>query len=436
MKQINWGFIGCGEVTEKKSGPAFNSIEGSQVVAVMSRSEQKARSYAERHHIRKWYKDAQSLIDDPDVNAIYISEGLRRIENSAFETEDWTFRSESNKLERVELPASFVYYGEDVFRGKHIGNFFVSEENTAFSSIDGVLYDKNHEQILRYPPLRAYVEEYEIYPGVFQIADYAFYYMRSCEKITLPDTIEANGIGKYAFYQALISHLDMSNAKNVTTISDGMCQGCEFLETVEYPMISKDLTSIETISKYAFTDCVSLPSIYVPYGVKSLELYAFKGCTGATSIDIPDSITSMGMYSIDGCSSITEVRIPYSISTAMFMCVTNCANLKKVILPPFSYTQYEALNSNGDILGTYDKESDALSVAGSDGSVNTVSTKKNSSLYRYSYMIVLISKSMPNRIWTMDYMLVSMMDVFILTMRLSKFLTEKHLVIFLRILQK
>ena len=73
MKQINWGFIGCGEVTEKKSGPAFNEVEGSQVVAVMSRSENKARSYAERHHIRKWHTDAQELIDDPDVNAIYIA---------------------------------------------------------------------------------------------------------------------------------------------------------------------------------------------------------------------------------------------------------------------------------------------------------------------------------------------------------------------------
>ena len=73
MKQINWGFIGCGEVTEKKSGPAFNEVEGSQVVAVMSRSEKKARGYAERHHIRKWYTDAQELIDDPDVNAIYIA---------------------------------------------------------------------------------------------------------------------------------------------------------------------------------------------------------------------------------------------------------------------------------------------------------------------------------------------------------------------------
>ena len=73
MKKIKWGFIGCGEVTEKKSGPAFNEIEGSQVVAVMSRSESKARSYAERHSIPKYYTDAQKLIDDPDVNAVYIA---------------------------------------------------------------------------------------------------------------------------------------------------------------------------------------------------------------------------------------------------------------------------------------------------------------------------------------------------------------------------
>lgn len=73
MKLLKWGFIGCGEVTEKKSGPAFNEVEGSEVIAVMSRSENKARSYAERHHISKWYTDAQELIDDPDVNAIYIA---------------------------------------------------------------------------------------------------------------------------------------------------------------------------------------------------------------------------------------------------------------------------------------------------------------------------------------------------------------------------
>lgn len=73
MKLISWGFIGCGEVTEIKSGPAFNDVNGSHIEAVMSRSEARARSYAERHHVPKWYTDAQELIDDTDVNAIYIA---------------------------------------------------------------------------------------------------------------------------------------------------------------------------------------------------------------------------------------------------------------------------------------------------------------------------------------------------------------------------
>ena len=73
MKILKWGFIGCGEVCEKKSGPAFSEVEGSSVVAVMSRSELKARSYAERHGIPRWYTDAQELIDDPEVNAVYVA---------------------------------------------------------------------------------------------------------------------------------------------------------------------------------------------------------------------------------------------------------------------------------------------------------------------------------------------------------------------------
>jgi len=73
MKEISWGFIGCGEVTEKKSGPAFNEVSGSHVEAVMSRTEEKARSYAERHRIKKWYTDPNELITDPDISAIYIA---------------------------------------------------------------------------------------------------------------------------------------------------------------------------------------------------------------------------------------------------------------------------------------------------------------------------------------------------------------------------
>jgi len=73
MNTIKWGIIGCGDVTEVKSGPAFNKIKNSQLVAVMRRNAKKAEDYARRHNVPKWYNNAQQLIDDPDVNAIYIA---------------------------------------------------------------------------------------------------------------------------------------------------------------------------------------------------------------------------------------------------------------------------------------------------------------------------------------------------------------------------
>lgn len=70
---INWGIIGCGDVTEVKSGPAFQKVAGSSLVAVMRRDAGKAEDYARRHHVDRWYSDADLLINDPAVNAIYVA---------------------------------------------------------------------------------------------------------------------------------------------------------------------------------------------------------------------------------------------------------------------------------------------------------------------------------------------------------------------------
>ena len=73
MEKVRWGIIGCGAVTEVKSGPALNKIEDSQLVAVMRRDADKAKDYARRHNVPKWYDDADALINDLDVNAVYIA---------------------------------------------------------------------------------------------------------------------------------------------------------------------------------------------------------------------------------------------------------------------------------------------------------------------------------------------------------------------------
>ena len=73
MDSIRWGMIGCGDVTEVKSGPAFNKVSNSSLVAVMRRDADKAKDYAKRHNVPKWYSDANNLINDDDINAIYIA---------------------------------------------------------------------------------------------------------------------------------------------------------------------------------------------------------------------------------------------------------------------------------------------------------------------------------------------------------------------------
>ena len=73
LSQVNWGIIGCGDVTEGQSGPAFTKIPNSSLVAVMRRDVAKAKDYAQRHGVPKWYNDATQLIADPDVNAIYVA---------------------------------------------------------------------------------------------------------------------------------------------------------------------------------------------------------------------------------------------------------------------------------------------------------------------------------------------------------------------------
>ena len=70
---IRWGILGCGDVTEIKSGPGFQKSAGSQLVAVMRRNAALAEDYARRHGVLKWYADADALIRDPAVDAVYIA---------------------------------------------------------------------------------------------------------------------------------------------------------------------------------------------------------------------------------------------------------------------------------------------------------------------------------------------------------------------------
>jgi predicted dehydrogenase len=103
MGTIRWGIIGCGDVTEVKSGPAFQKIENSQLVAVMRRNGELAADYARRHNVSKSYDDADKLINDPEVNAVYIATP------PAFHKEYTLKCAKAGKPVYVEKPMAVTY---------------------------------------------------------------------------------------------------------------------------------------------------------------------------------------------------------------------------------------------------------------------------------------------------------------------------------------
>ena len=73
LEEVRWGIIGCGDVTEVKSGPPLQLTPHSSLVAVMRRNATLAEDYARRHNVPRWYSNADELINDPEVNAVYIA---------------------------------------------------------------------------------------------------------------------------------------------------------------------------------------------------------------------------------------------------------------------------------------------------------------------------------------------------------------------------
>jgi predicted dehydrogenase len=103
MRTIRWGIIGCGDVTEVKSGPGFQLASNSQLVAVMRRNGALAKDYARRHGVPRWYDSAAALIADPDVDAVYIATP------PAFHKEYTLLSAQAGKPVYVEKPMALNF---------------------------------------------------------------------------------------------------------------------------------------------------------------------------------------------------------------------------------------------------------------------------------------------------------------------------------------
>ena len=203
-----------------------------------------------------------------------------------------------NKLTSITIPNSVTSIGERVFAGcSSLTAINVAEANKFYSSVDGVLFNKDKTELICYPPSKV-DDSYSIPNSVTSIGASAFIYCSNLTNITLP--------------------------KGVTSIGDGAFKDCSSLTSITIPF------GVTSIRNSTFYGCSSLTSITIPNGVTSIGDSAFSGCTSLTSITIPDSVTWIGDRAFEGTALLDEQTTPVKYADSW---VVNCdSDVENVII--------------------------------------------------------------------------------------------------------
>ncbi len=209
-------------------------------------------------------------------NCIYLnqviipnSSQLSKIHTEAF--------SGCRHLNSIFIPSGVTIISPDSFMGcTSLSNVTVDENSNSFSSVNGVLYNKNQTELKYYPANKDW--DASLIPGtVTKIGDYAFAYNKKITEVILPTTINSISIG-------------------------------------------------------AFSNCTSLKSIIIPSGVTTLNSATFSNCSSLTSVEIPNGTTLIRGNIFTNCSSLTWVKIPGSVQTIDQNAFKNCVNLTSITM--------------------------------------------------------------------------------------------------------
>ena len=255
----------------------------------------------------------------------------------------YAFRGCKN-LTNVQLPKALQEIDNNAFWDTGVEEFTIDNGNSAFTAVDGVIYNKKCTQLVMVPPKKSKLElpktvkkikSYAVYENkvltevnfsasLTSIENYAFKACTALKKVEFPDTLET--IGEFAFEDcSALKEVKLPNTLKI--IDKSVFKGCSVLEEVELP------NTLETIKKSAFADCSALKEVKLPNTLKKIGESAFENCTALKEVKLPNTLKTIGNSAFENCTALKEVKFPNTITSIGWCAFENCNKIKDIMIP-------------------------------------------------------------------------------------------------------
>ena len=257
---------------------------------------------------------------------LVIPDGVREIKLKYCDRRD---------IRTVSIPNSVNEISTNAFAWcTNLKSINVADDNPNYSSIDGVLFNKNKTKLILYPGGKSGF--YTIPNSVTSIEGFAFYRCSGLTSIDIPNSVTSIGGRAFMDCTALTS---IMIPNSVTSIDDAAFSGCSSLTSINVEVSNPNYCSIDgVLFNKNKTKLIRYPGgksgfYAIPNSVTWIGEGAFYGCSGLTSVTIPNSVTSIGIYAFHGCTSLTSVTIPNSVTSIGRSAFANCTGLTSVTIP-------------------------------------------------------------------------------------------------------
>ena len=248
------------------------------------------------------------------LTSVTIPNSVTGIGDSAF--------SGCTGLTSVTIPNSVISIGDYVFENcTGLTSVNVDASNPNYSSIDGVLFNKDRTELILYPAEKK--GAYSIPNSVISIKNKAFANCTGLTSVTIPNSVTSIGDSAFSGCTGLTS---VTIGNSVTSIGNSAFYGCTGLISILIP-------NVTSIGSSAFSNCSSLASVTISGGITKLSDELFYGCINLTSITLPDGITSIGYWAFRDCSSLSSIRIPNNVTLISYGAFYGCSGLISVSIP-------------------------------------------------------------------------------------------------------